>query len=59
MQIGDLIYILQGNQSPVILRKIGDYHIIVGPCYIVGLMHGEAAELARSGRGQVEMLLLC
>jgi hypothetical protein len=40
---GDRIAILSGGNLPVILRPNGDdYYRLVGPCYVHGIMDGEA-----------------
>lgn len=45
---GDAIFILRGGRVPFLLRKVSDTeHMIVGECYVHGIMHGEA--LKREG----------
>jgi hypothetical protein len=39
---GDVIALLRGGQTPFVLRLIGDYYELVGPCYVLGIMDGEA-----------------
>jgi hypothetical protein len=39
---GDIITIIQGCKIPLILRKRGLHFVIVGPCYMPGIMDGEA-----------------
>lgn len=41
MRAGDLVVILEGGQTPYILRRRKDHHILVGECYVHGIMHGE------------------
>lgn len=40
-QEGDSISILAGSDTPILLRPKGDSHLMVGECYIHGLMNGE------------------
>ncbi|KAL1600761.1 hypothetical protein SLS60_007149 [Paraconiothyrium brasiliense] len=45
-QRGDRICILQGGRVPYLLRRITDgTYVLVGECWVQGLMHGEALEL--------------
>ena len=49
---GDLACILFGCNFPVLLRPKENYYIYVGPCYVVGLMDGEAMAYLKAGRLQ-------
>lgn len=42
MESGDIIAVLYGCQVPYVLREYGEYHRIVGECYVYGMMQGEA-----------------
>ncbi|KAF8854534.1 hypothetical protein BDZ45DRAFT_716142 [Acephala macrosclerotiorum] len=45
VQIGDIITVLVGGVVPFVLRPVTDYqgcYQVVGPCYIPGVMFGEA-----------------
>jgi hypothetical protein len=42
MQEGDLICILSGCSVPFILRVEGSHYLLVGPCFVMGIMDGEA-----------------
>ena len=42
MRPGDSISVLFGCRNPVVLRATGSYHHNIGPCFILGLMEGEA-----------------
>jgi hypothetical protein len=44
-QIGDLIFILCGGSMLYVLRPKGDNFILIGECYVHGLMDGEAIEI--------------
>ncbi|KAE9363163.1 hypothetical protein N431DRAFT_550864 [Stipitochalara longipes BDJ] len=42
-EVGDCIAILSGGNIPFVLRPTGDhYYRLVGPCYVHGIMDGEA-----------------
>jgi hypothetical protein len=45
---GDIVAIIQGCKVPLILRERGPHFIIVGPCYIPGIMDGEAVAEMKS-----------
>lgn len=42
-EVEDLVCILGGLQVPLILRAVEDHFIIVGECYVHGIMDGEKA----------------
>ncbi|KAF4627649.1 hypothetical protein G7Y89_g10503 [Cudoniella acicularis] len=42
MRRSDLICILFGCDMPIILRKVNSHFIHIGPCFVLGIMHGEA-----------------
>lgn len=41
-EMGDCIAVLTGRRVPFVLRPIGDCYRLVGPCYMHGVMDGEA-----------------
>jgi hypothetical protein len=41
-KVGDFIAVLAGGRVPFVLRPIGDHYRLVGPCYVHGIMNGEA-----------------
>jgi hypothetical protein len=47
---GDTICVLFGCSVPVVLREKQDIFTFVGECYVDGLMHGEAVDLADQGK---------
>jgi hypothetical protein len=51
---GDRICVLSGCSIPVILRQKGDYHILIGECYVHGIMDGQAIQQLREGKYRVE-----
>ena len=47
MQSGDIVAILYGCSTPVVLRRLEaeeDEYNFVGACYVYGIMHGEAVD---------------
>ncbi|PMD62552.1 HET-domain-containing protein [Hyaloscypha bicolor E] len=52
---GDFVCILKGSNYPMILRKSGGFYIHVGTSYIEGFMEGEAIDLVKSNKSQVEL----
>jgi hypothetical protein len=53
---GDKIAILKDCPVPMVLRKVENYYVNIGSCYIVGLMEGEAAAWVANGRPIVEQI---
>lgn len=47
---GDQVCVLFGGITPFILRKQDETHILIGECYVEGLMKGEAIDLLQSGQ---------
>ena len=46
-----MICIILGANLPFLIRKIGDHHIFLEPCFVWGLMDGEAvSSLEKEGR---------
>lgn len=41
-QPGDQIALVMGCRVPLVLRQHGDFYRLVGPCYVAGMMQGEA-----------------
>ncbi|MCJ1404177.1 hypothetical protein MMC11_007402 [Xylographa trunciseda] len=54
LQRGDKVCILLGSSLPVLLRPIDDHHMLIGPCYIHGIMFGEAMSLLDGGEVELE-----
>jgi hypothetical protein len=42
-QPGDVLFLLQGLNTPFVLRKVKDenHFLLVGPCYLHGFMDGQ------------------
>lgn len=45
LEAGDVVCILFGSKVPFCLRPIGKRYLMVGECYVHGLMKGEAIEM--------------
>jgi hypothetical protein len=39
---GDLITVVLGCSVPLLVRQTGDHHVLIGECFVWGLMDGEA-----------------
>lgn len=46
---GDEITVIAGCEAPLVLRREGDYYIVVGECFVQGLMRGELKEKIKNG----------
>ncbi|KAI9640856.1 hypothetical protein NHQ30_010697 [Ciborinia camelliae] len=45
LEAGDIICVLFGVKLPLCLRPMGKYYLLVGECYVHGLMKGETMDL--------------
>jgi hypothetical protein len=46
---GDLICVFPGCQVPLLLRKVDEHYVLVGECFVLGLMEGEAVANGKVG----------
>ena len=46
-QVDDILYLLEDCDGPVVLRKVESHFLLVGICYVQGLMQGELQEKLR------------
>lgn len=44
LEEGDMICVIPGCNVPLLIRKEGDHHLLVGECFVWGLMDGEALQ---------------
>jgi hypothetical protein len=51
---GDLLCVLFGSGVPLILRKVDGHYILLGQCFALGLMDGEAIELLDQGKRELQ-----
>ena len=56
---GDIIAVLLGCRSPMVLRPSGSLYQVVGACNIHDIMKGEVMEWLDAGRFQLEEITLC
>ena len=45
LEVGDVVCVLPGCKVPFCLRSIGRHYLLVGECYVHGLMKGEAMSM--------------
>jgi hypothetical protein len=50
----DIIAVLFGASVPLILRRIGEHYKVVGDSYLHGFMCGEAIQMMKYGKLEVE-----
>jgi hypothetical protein len=43
-QDGDFVCVLHGANLPIVLRKLADKWELIGPCFVDGMMYGEAVD---------------
>jgi hypothetical protein len=53
---GDIIYMLLGFTGPIALRRVEGHFIVVGICFVLGLMDGEAFAVIESEPSKVQNL---
>jgi hypothetical protein len=49
-QSGDLVCVLLGCNAPFILRQIDSHYVLIGVCFVLGLMSGEAMQDLKKGK---------
>jgi hypothetical protein len=49
---GDIVCVLFGLDYPVVLRQVQTHYVLVGSCYVLGLMNGEAIEAVEEGNAK-------
>jgi hypothetical protein len=54
MQTGDLVCVIFGCDTPVVLHRVDSHYIHVGVCFAVGLMDGAAVSGASEESDQVQ-----
>jgi hypothetical protein len=51
---GDIICVFLGCEVPLVLRKLKDHFVLVGPCFVLGFMDGEAISMMEEGKLHLE-----
>ena len=54
----DLVCILLGCPTPMVLRRIVDHYDYVGDVYVAGIMYGEAMDALNDGKFQLQDFVL-
>lgn len=49
-RLRDSICVLPGCCDPIVLRLMGDYFVVVGLCFVSGIMQGEALDIVARGK---------
>ena len=52
-EVGDLICVLEGHKSPVLLQRRCSHYLFVGDCDVVGIMNGEVLEAVKRGEAEI------
>jgi hypothetical protein len=55
---GDIICVLFGGKTPYCLRRIDNHYVLIGECYVFGLMNGEAIDMMKNGEIQQEFFCI-
>lgn len=48
-QPGDMVCVLWGCDVPVVVRRLEDHYVLVGPCFVLGFMDGEMRAMVEKG----------
>lgn len=52
-EVGDLVCVLEGHKSPVLLQRRRSHYTFVGDCDVVGIMNGEVLEAVKRGEAEI------
>lgn len=55
-RVDDVVYVIKGCPTPILLRPEGDHFLFVGPCFVLGLMNDEINGLLESGHTKVDFV---
>jgi hypothetical protein len=58
-QVGDLVAIIFGCSTPLVIRRSGEQFQVVGEAYVEGAMNGEAVQLLERGDYQEQAFEFC
>lgn len=56
---GDLIAVLFGCTTPIVIRQHGSKYQVIGEAYVQGLMDGEAMDLSKTGISHPQRFTFC
>ncbi|TVY91155.1 Heterokaryon incompatibility protein 6,OR allele [Lachnellula willkommii] len=56
---GDLVAIVFGCSTPMIIRPMGKWFLVVGEAYVQGIMDGEAMEVLETGKAKIQSFTFC
>lgn len=54
MKKGDIVCIIFGCDVPLVLRRVENHFVLIGDCYVEGIMKGEAMKLLEAGKVKEE-----
>jgi hypothetical protein len=54
IELGDVVCVFLGLCVPMILRKVDQHYLVIGECFLLGLMDGEAVHDLQAGKVKVD-----
>jgi hypothetical protein len=51
---GDLVCVLNECGIPLLLRRVESHYILVGQCFVLGLMDGEGSQRVKNGKADIQ-----
>ncbi len=54
IKLGDVVCVLLGLSVPMVLRKVDQRYLVIGDCFSLGLMDGEAVHHEQAGKVMVD-----
>lgn len=57
-QSDDLLCLIPGCNAPLLLRQVEDHYLLVGDCYVYGVMNGEVVQEVKNGHLRLQELKL-
>lgn len=58
VEAGDILIVLFGSRVPFVLRRDGSSYRLISDCYVYGLMDGEAMDMWKDGKLDVESFVI-